>query len=388
MARTDENSVYQKRLSVISEISAEDNYTVNLVLTSQRNSIASLLDIPIIKNHTGVTNDAVGCGRYMLMESEEISYLVPFSSYYGGVPDDIALDYILLSEVTDNDVLEYGVLSGNIDILEVNMLPENEIYIYSNANKMPVDTSDFIYIGFNTNYGSTKDRNVRKALRLLIDTAELRESAFNGHVKQAWGIYPQCLYPDAAVSAQPAADTQQVKLFMSAAGYYLSGGVYTGSDGKPLEIKIAVTKNKFMGNAAGEISEMLAEAGIQADVSVYSDSGLLRRLNNGNFDMYIGEADITPDFDFSFLLSSGGHSNYGGFYESATNTLIANFALFGVEDSEETAAQISEKIAEFVPIIPIGYRTDYVYINRAYGIGNVEVTEADPFYNVFQWTTR
>jgi hypothetical protein len=137
--------------------------------------------------------------------------------------------------------------------------------------------------------------------------------------------------------------------------------------------------------AANQISSMLAAGGVASEVNVLGASALAGKLGNADFDIYIGETDIAPDFDFTFLLGSGGSANYGGFYDGETNTLIANFAMFGVGASEDTAAQISDKVSGFVPIIPIGYRTDYVYIRREYGIGNVTVTETDPFYNVFDW---
>ena len=51
----------------------------------------------------------------------------------------------------------------------------------------------------------------------------------------------------------------------------------------------------------------------------------------------------------------------------------------------ESAQRISEIVSEYVPIIPIGYKTEYVFISREYGISNVITTETDPFYNVFKW---
>jgi hypothetical protein len=232
MAKNNENSIYARRLSIVQSFSAADNYTVSLTLASQHGSIASLLDIPIIKKNSGLTNDAVGCGRYMIQEDDDILYLVPFGSYYGGTGENIAgenvaLGYILLTEITDNDVLEYGVMSGNVDIITVNMLPKNGVHIYADADKLPVNTSDLIYVGFNTKYGAAANQNLRKALELLIDTKALRTDAFGGHVKQAWGIYPQCLYADTAAAPETAPDITGAKSLITSAGYfYSSSGMF------------------------------------------------------------------------------------------------------------------------------------------------------------------
>ena len=191
LAKNNAKSAYARRLSVVREISAADDYTVKLILSSPRKSIASLLDIPVIKRNTGITNDAIGCGRYKITENEEILYLVPFDSYHGGVGGDIALIHILLTEIKDNDVLEYGVLSGNIDIIKVDELPEDGVHVYANADKYPVNTSDFIYLGLNMNYGALSNKSVRQAVALLIDTERLRAQAFNGHVGRAWGFIPK-----------------------------------------------------------------------------------------------------------------------------------------------------------------------------------------------------
>ena len=130
---------------------------------------------------------------------------------------------------------------------------------------------------------------------------------------------------------------------------------------------------------------MLAAGGIKSEVIIKSGTGLVNRLSVAEFDLYLGEIDVAADFDFSFLIGYAGSSNYGGFYNEETNNLLASYAEAGTVSTELIARQISEKVTELLPVIPIGYKLDYVYINREYKIGNVKVTETDPFFNVFEW---
>ncbi len=387
LAKNSADSIYANRLKAVQDIWAADSSTVIITLSSPRGSVASLLDIPVIKKNTGITDDAVGCGRYELKSDNDVLYLMPFDDYYGGVSEDPALDYILLTEVTDNNILEYGVISGNVDLLRVNLLPKNGVYIYANADKIPADTSDLFYIGFNTKSGPASSLNLRKAVRLLVDVGALREEAFGGHLRRSWGLYPLSLFPGAAAGSETSPDVSAAQSLLSAAGYfYSSSGVFKTAGGSELKLRIAVMDTDYMIAAANRMSAMLAAGGIGSEVNALSGSAFESSLESADFDLYIGEIDVAPDFDFTFLLGSGGSANYGGFYDGETETLLAGFAQNGISFSEDTAALISEKLAADVPIIPIGYRVDYVYIRREYGIGNVTVTESDPFYNVFDWT--
>ena len=306
LAKNNAKSAYARRLSVVREISAADDYTVKLILSSPRKSIASLLDIPVIKRNTGITNDAIGCGRYKITENEEILYLVPFDSYHGGVGGDIALIHILLTEIKDNDVLEYGVLSGNIDIIKVDELPEDGVHVYANADKYPVNTSDFIYLGLNMNYGALSNKSVRQAVALLIDTERLRAQAFNGHVGRAWGIYPEGLYENASALPEREPDVSRARSLISSAGYTLSEGMFKKPNGENLKISLLLDENEALAKAAEPISEMLAAGGIETEIKVLSRSKFITELKNARFDMYIGQVDVAPDFDFTFLLGTGG----------------------------------------------------------------------------------
>ena len=85
------------------------------------------------------------------------------------------------------------------------------------------------------------------------------------------------------------------------------------------------------------------------------------------------------------MLSGRGIGNYSNFSDAGLGGLLTGFAEAGIGQGQLLARQIEEQIKEHAPIIPIGYKVEYVYVGRKYRLKDIKVTAGDVFYNVFEW---
>ncbi len=381
MARNNEKSLYRQRLSPIENISVQSNNAVLINLSTAKGGIERLLDVPIIRVGTGISSDAIGCGRYMTIKDEEMLYLVPYSSWHGGIPKNPTLSHILMTPVQDKDVLIYGVVSGNIDIITVDKLPENELFLYSDADIYPVDTRIFYYFAFNVR--RVPSALLRQAISLTTDSGALCETAFMGHITPSFGIYPKDMF--STTERENKTNHTKAHELMVRAGYTLSGGRYWNAVGEELELSVLTKDSAHNIAAANAFAESLREFGIVTQTEIKSKAEYDKAVREGKFDIYLGNAEVGPDYDFSFLLSGRGIGNYSNFSDAGLGGLLTGFAEAGIGQGQLLARQIEEQIKEHAPIIPIGYKVEYVYVGRKYRLKDIKVTAGDVFYNVFEW---
>ncbi|MBR4941466.1 MAG: ABC transporter substrate-binding protein, partial [Clostridia bacterium] len=383
MARENENSVYAARLSNVTEITSSDNLTVVLSLERSHGSLEYCLDIPIIKNGTGVTSNAMGTGRYRVIAQEESMYLMANEEWYALPEDsDFPTDLIILTYVDNLDDLVYSMVSGNSNLVALDPFIFDDRKISGNCDVYPVETRDFLYIAFNTSYyAHTSRSDVRKALAEAINVSEILATAYNG-VVYSQGIYPESV-TGVAPGEPPAGDPVEAGRQLRAAGYKFIGGMWQSDDGETMELTIVCGHESAKRAAAEIIAENLAAVGIKTEI-VFTDD-MSATLYSGRFDIAVCETSLSPDYDFRYLLSYDGAENYNDFAITGLDEQLSNFFSAGHANSSILARNISETVLESMPIVPIGYKQELVCVSREFSFGNVQVTAGDYFANIFQW---
>ena len=110
----------------------------------------------------------------------------------------------------------------------------------------------------------------------------------------------------------------------------------------------------------------------------------LTALQNGNFDLYLGEVRLTADWDISPLVRTGGALNYGGYADEQCDTLLDTFLQ---SESEETARTLYRYLDQSAPIAPIAFRTSSVLTPSGL-IDGLTPTASSPFYGLANWVVH
>ena len=359
MAMEDEHSCYRSRFAGVTAIEAAGNRSVVLTLHAAHPSLTAMLDIPIIKHGTGQDNDAVGTGRYRMMESDGQRYLVTNTAHFSGQSGHAQMTYMLLVDVSDADALIYAAVSGNLGILRPTIAAGVELHADADRCRMP--TTTLIYIGFRMASGLFASETVRRSAAAVLADADWTET----QTAQAPDFYPAALgYADS-----DDADADETTRWA------IHGTV-----------RLLVNADEPDELAAAEATETaLTAAGLTVTCLKETGSAYTAALQKGAYDLFVGAFDAGADFDLRGLLATGGSQNRTGCGSAELDALLTSYVRAGTADGELIARQIVTAAKQEAAVVPVGYRCDAVLLNRKFGIRNVKPTADDVFDNIYDW---
>ena len=136
--------------------------------------------------------------------------------------------------------------------------------------------------------------------------------------------------------------------------------------------------------AANEIARQLQEAGLRVTVERLPWEEYTAALAARDFDLYLGEVYLTPDFDLSALIAPGGALNYGGWEDDVISGLLSAFRTAEGELRQSAASSLYRYLCQQVPIAPICFKNGSVLTQ--YGrLDQLNPTQYNVFYDLSQW---
>ena len=381
LAMTGESSVYRDRFDGVSAIGIDAQNRITLTTDGRCPSLLAELNIPIIKQGTGIETDAVGSGRYCMVETDGQRYLVPNTAHFSGQSIGTQMTHMQLTAVADADSLIYGVASGNIDILRTADAASADIVLHADADRYYLETTTLVYAGYGNHNAIFDHARIRTAAAAVI------RAAFDGSVTAA----PMLFHPNLGYTlAEPEpADPRYTPEVLLATAFVQSGyqrneeGRFVLADGSFLTLRLLADNAERA--AAEKIAASFEAAGLAVTLTTATGSTYDAALTAKQFDICLGTYHAGCDFDFTALLQTGGACTLFGIASSDLDLLLASYEQVGTADGGLIAKQIGERIAVSGRIVPIGYRRDEVLLNRKFRISNVKMTADDIFYNVYDW---
>ena len=130
---------------------------------------------------------------------------------------------------------------------------------------------------------------------------------------------------------------------------------------------------------ARQIAVQLEGAGFTVTVEELAWEDYVSALERGDFDLYLGQVQLTPDFDLTPLLT--GALAYGG-AQSQVQSLLS--AWRGTGGETERKAYL-EGFAQHSPLAPICFLRGSLLVRWGL-VSGVAPTQANPYANVAEWT--
>ena len=171
----DAASRYAGRISGLQSISGDDT-TVTITLTTPNSALPTLLDIPLTLDNAKYP---LGTGPYVLTNSTSQFSLTPHTSWWKGVP--LPFQSIQLFSIQQADDLIAAFDSGDITLLDADLTGTNTLGYSGSYEVWDYNTTDLIYLGFNTVKGYCKDPLVRQALSRGIDRESIATIPYARH---------------------------------------------------------------------------------------------------------------------------------------------------------------------------------------------------------------
>lgn len=307
-----ESSLYSGRFAHVSEIALSEDGGVMVTLDTPYENLPILLDIPIIQAAQLQADQPLGTGPYYLDTTAQTPLLRRNTNWWCRAESVITAPAIALEPAES--------IAGIRDDFEFNGLslvcadPGSDRYADYRCDYELWDCESgiFLYLGCNMNSAVFSDPAIRSALTRAIDRDTLTESYYRGFARSAYlPASPQSPYYSDVLAAKYAYDE----------GAALTEAI-TGAASTTSEIVFLVNSDDTMRvRVARDIAKTLTACGLTVQIQELSTSKYQQALQQGVFDLYLGQTKLSPNMDLSAFFASRGALNYGSISDVSLYTL-------------------------------------------------------------------
>lgn len=361
---------YALRLQKVRAVQAKEGAVV-ISLTAPNGNLPALLDLPIVLEQEGAF---LGTGRYGYA-GEGDSFRLQANAYY---PGDVGYERVELCPVTTADQRIAAFNSGMVTAVSADLTSSYELGYSCSYEVWDYLSCGMIFVGFKCNDGICASPTVRRALAMAFDRTALTQELLAGHGDAAaLPVHPESGEYIAAAARRLDYDPAEALELLAQEGYTVREDGLLHQGRTPAKVTLLVNGDNAAKLAiADRLSEELAALGITVNLSHPSWAGYQSALKAGNFDLYLGEIALTPDFDCSEVIT--GSLNYGKYYSEEWNWLYQNWRQASGAARTAAGADLWSRFASEVPLAPLCFRRESLLV-RWGELSGLSPTPTDPF---------
>lgn len=334
------NSLFKDNVANISR-AWNDGGVLRLEFYEPTINIEGLLSFPIIKNGSAeaIEEKPNGTGGFEFAERA--------AGYIRLVPrGEDSADEVRVYFMRNSAACVSAVEAGEADAVSSAAVDLNSETPGGAINAYDYTSNRLTFLGFNCRLEKYASPCLRTVICETVDRQIIVENAYYGRADAC--ILP--INPKSELYAPANSIMFDTAGTMSAAGFTKEKGFYADSEGNRVQIKILVPDTDTKRTAcAGIIAQMLCDFGIYTEVEETEFGVYCERVQNGDYDAFLGETEMMPNLDTGFLTRG---DNYFGFYSEALDGAARR-----LEDDPSEYARI---FAENPPFAPILYERDRV----------------------------
>lgn len=380
---------YSQYLSNLSDASSTDASTVVFTMKNKNPYEVSNLIFPIIKANRGESEEdsgysadiSVGSGRYILSDEDGKKILKVNKSRLGGYHPKY--NKIGLRDITEPSSVPTLFSLSELDFYTESFSDGQFKKITGNTAK--INTTKFTYLGVNNYRRALSDNRVRRAIALLLDREDIAGVAYGGYGVATVTPFSADFYAvkDCTVPSLRQNKNAAIELLEEAGYNEISGTGIRYGNNTSLEFGLAVNReNKFRLAMARNIQQALSKANIRVNIRELSYSSYVNDIEEGYFDLYIGETLLPNSMDLSPFFNIDGALSFGINEESKSISAYNSF-----ESGEYTMQEFLDVFCDELPFIPVAYRQGVAVSSE--GIKTkIKTSTGDWFSNIDEWTAE
>ena len=377
--RAKNSPLYSGRLSGIDGCTEKNSSSVVFSLSVKNVNITASLTFPIVENGTADEESSrpVSCGYYR--------YSAGHLSVNPHCESVLPAGRINLVDVTGEESQTALVDSGKLDFSFADMSGGESVQCASPS--VSVYLNNLIYVGLNFNGPNMGSTSIRRAVALALDRRAIVETALQGAGRPASVPFNTSWSEFAALGAagQGSDVTDRVTAVKLLSEFGIGERTGEGeTDVKKLKLTLIYPEtNSVMFGIARLISDQLALVNADVTLTAVPSAQYIQTINDGGYDMYIGEINLPDNMDASALLSPYGAAAAGISYSSLScDEYYTDYLQGDITLSEFTDCFMSEQ-----PFIPIAFRNGkFFFSQRVSGVGSV--TKSALYRNLPEWKTE
>lgn len=368
-----QDSTYYYNVSNIKNIKASGQHTLEIEVSEPWANFVNLLYFPIIKNGANEINSQafkpVGTGPYSFQDRNEgnVFYLVRNDQWWGETPET---ECITVKMLPDNNTALYTFSSGSIDMTLADDMNWGRFADPVSSSYTAMSTPIFHFVGFNHRNEALALKEVRSAISYAIDRTKIIEETMMGYATAT----TMPIHPKWFVCGDREMTTKQNK---KAAAKVLADNGWEQADEiykKTVEEHSLTTEFKILYNEENSnreaiaklIEKQLEEQGFAITLEKVKFEDYQARLEDGEYDMFIGSYIVSPEIQFSPIMAE---NNIFGFANEkmleAQNKLKTKYSISGIEEGYSAVIDCFE---ELNPVAGLFFEDKImIYSNRIRG---------------------
>jgi peptide/nickel transport system substrate-binding protein len=335
--------------------------------------------------------------RFVSWKAGETLELAADSTFFLGRPH---VRRLIWRFTPDLQVAVTQLVAGDADALEVLVSPDNikRVEGVSHLATYPYKGAAYGYLGFNlAAYGDSThphplfgDREVRRALTLATNRAELAQSVFGGYAKVPPGPISQIWWIWDPETRELPYDTAQAGRLLSARGWIDSDGDgVRDRNGVPCSFRLLVpTSSAVRRQYARLLQEQFRRIGVGVQIDEVEFSVFSQRARAGQFDALLQtwNTDPTPSSGINQTWTQGGigRSNYLRYASPAFDRLVEEASsTFDRAQAKRTWRAALELINQDAPAVFLYALENVAAVDRR--VANVTIRPDSWWALVRQW---
>lgn len=403
--KSESDGAYYELLRYVSAASERGKYEVDFSLSRSYGQLVYSLYFPIVSLNAGnMESAAIGTGPFMF-ESYNPGQSLVLARFEGYREGRSCFDKINFNIVKENITMASAFSTGVTNAIQGRIYDEDEFAVRDKYEGRRACGSKFEYIGLNCRNPIFASNTVRSAISSAIDRSEVIEDGYGANATAAnLPMHPLSLSysPSIALTDFNAAGAREA-LFYD--GWIEdSGGIlakefvnYTTTDEDGDEVResfsdlrlkfglLVNSENARRCAAANIIAACLANSGIDVTVEELPFEDYSARISSGDFDAYLGGAEIGNLYDLEFLLLTDGSQNYGGYSGDYMDKALDGIAKATDGESLINACTIFQEVfTREQPVIGIAFIDERLFMSQNIN-GATSPLYKSPFGNVGKW---
>ena len=341
--------VYGERFYAVDEIETPDSSTVIFRTWIPYENLTLLLDVPIVQADSVDAAIPKGTGPYRLVQERYTNTLVRngywWQDAYDAVVSVPGIDLVPTASPTDvRDDFEYGVTSV------VCTDPNSAAYVdyHCDYELWNCSTTIMDYIGFNVYHGLFSITELRVALTNIIDRKSIATELYHGYAEAAvLPASPLSNFYDETLAAQYDYNPEKFINAVRLTKAKTSEAVFLVCNADPRRV-----------DAAEFIAAEAEKYDIHLIVDAVNERTFEDRLYTGDFDLYLGEARLSPTFDLSAFFD-GGSLCYGSIYSNDLTAMCRD-----AMENSGNYYNLHSSVMAYGMLCPVLFKSYAVYATR------------------------
>lgn len=298
-----DSAYYGSRFSKVQAFTARDDKTLEITLYKAYENLPLLLDVPVVKADSVEDQRPLGTGPYAFSDAEGSLCLRRNHSWWQDNRAPVEYDTILLTAAKDPTAVRDSFEFGATSLVCADLNAPNAVGYRCDYELWDEPTTTMQYLGFNLTNGVFYQRGLRAAVTHIIDRDSLVASVYKGFAE------PACL---PCAPASPLYDRELAQGYSydpeAFAQALAAASVTEGYVGSLLVCSADPARVEL----AHRIADALTEAGLRMEVESLDSESYRYRLNTGRYDLFIGEARLSGNFDLTEFFKPYGSLGFGG----------------------------------------------------------------------------